>query len=169
MAKLEIFDVEHGACALYTDYSALGVSNMLIDCGHNSSAQWFPGNHLVSTGYPNVDVLVVTNFDEDHASGSNNLFDSSSVSVVYKNRSINRNIISNMKSDSGGMGPGIDRLTRELERFNNPCGFPYLKFPNLTNIHCFYNTYPEFSDENNLSLLFYFEFNGYGILFTGDL
>jgi hypothetical protein len=44
---LQIFDVEHGACALLTCDNG---ARLMIDCGHNSTTGWYPGDYLASLG-----------------------------------------------------------------------------------------------------------------------
>ena len=64
--RLEIFNVEHGACAL------LRTSNgklAMIDCGHNSTTGWMPGDELAARNETALNRLFVTNYDEDHVSG----------------------------------------------------------------------------------------------------
>jgi hypothetical protein len=41
--ELQIFDVEHGACALLTAHNG---TRFMIDCGHNSTTGWKPGTYL---------------------------------------------------------------------------------------------------------------------------
>ncbi|WP_425269542.1 MBL fold metallo-hydrolase [Herbaspirillum rubrisubalbicans] len=69
--------MDHGACALLTIPGADGVAHrILIDCGHLSDSNegpWYPGTHLRNIGVSKVDLLVCTNYDEDHASGAVNL------------------------------------------------------------------------------------------------
>ena len=63
---LEIFDVEHGACALVTTGNG---KRILIDCGDNATTGWEPGSALRRRGIAAIERLVVTNYDEDHVSG----------------------------------------------------------------------------------------------------
>lgn len=73
---LQIFDVEHGACALLTVTAPNGgVRRLLIDCGHNASTRWTPGGHLKSLGVTQIEQLIITNYDEDHVSGYRSLAD----------------------------------------------------------------------------------------------
>ena len=44
---LDIFDVEHGACALITTSNG---KRVMIDCGHNAATNWRPGSALVLAG-----------------------------------------------------------------------------------------------------------------------
>ncbi len=63
---LDIYDVEHGACALITTSNGRRV---LIDSGHNGGTGWRPGTFLRNAGIAEIDRLCVTNYDEDHVSG----------------------------------------------------------------------------------------------------
>lgn len=69
---LQVFDVDHGACALLTMPTQHGTRRVMVDSGHSADfhgAPWFPGRHLLDLGVKHLDLLVCTNYDEDHASG----------------------------------------------------------------------------------------------------
>ncbi|MCY0854984.1 hypothetical protein [Cupriavidus sp. D39] len=69
---LQIFNVDHGQCALLTMPAFGGIQRVLIDCGHSVNfmgTPWHPGKHLQAAGVKWLDLLVCTNYDEDHASG----------------------------------------------------------------------------------------------------
>ena len=95
---LKIFDVEHGACALL---SCDDDTRMMIDCGHNASTGWLPGNYLRQQGIGVLEMLAVTNYDEDHVSGISNLFDRVDVRWLWRNVSISPATIRNLKSEDG--------------------------------------------------------------------
>jgi beta-lactamase superfamily II metal-dependent hydrolase len=67
---LKFFDVEHGACALIT---TSGYRHILVDCGTNNSTGWKPATELLWRGITEIERLIVTNYDEDHASGYRDL------------------------------------------------------------------------------------------------
>jgi beta-lactamase superfamily II metal-dependent hydrolase len=67
---LEIFDVEHGACALITTSNG---KRVVIDCGHNATTGWNPTTELIARGIWSLDQLIISNYDEDHVSGFPNL------------------------------------------------------------------------------------------------
>lgn len=79
---LEVFDVEHGACALVTTSNC---RRIMIDCGHNAKSGWRPGTFLVGAGIPRLDRLFVTNYDEDHVSGYPDLISNVVVDVLERN------------------------------------------------------------------------------------
>ncbi|MEM9572097.1 MAG: MBL fold metallo-hydrolase [Pseudomonadota bacterium] len=164
--KLEIFDVEHGACSLLT---ADNSSRMMFDCGHNASTGWKPGTHLRKQNVTKLEMFVATNYDEDHASGANDLFDNIDVKWLWRNKSVDSKIISHLKSTSG-VGPGIERLFKEAEEtFTGDGSSPRPDFQGLLTRKAFRHEYPTFEDENNLSFVIFLDCNGIGVLFTGDL
>src|SRR5437899_6685473 len=109
--KLQIFDVEHGACTLLT---ADNVTRLMIDCGHNAMTGWKPGTYLQRQNISMLDMLAITNYDEDHASGATDLFDKIDVRWLLRNKSVAGSTIKMLKSEDG-MGPGIQRLVYEIE------------------------------------------------------
>ena len=160
---LQIFDVEHGACALLTCDNG---TRMMIDCGHNATTGWKPGNHLAGLGVTMLDMLMVTNYDEDHVSGIRNLEEKVFVSWLVRNKSVNGPALLNLKSDTGA-GPSIRHLAARMPDFV-PSLDPLPVFPNV-NWNVYYNGFPDFDDENNLSMVVELVVNGVRFLFPGDL
>lgn len=162
---LKIFDVEHGACSLLTCDDA---TRLMIDCGHNASTGWRPGTYLRSQNIYTLDMLAVTNYDEDHVSGIANLFDNVNVRWLHRNRSVSSGSIRQLKSDDG-MGSGIERLVHAIDNtFNGDGTSPQPGFSGLT-YKVFWNTLRDFDDENNLSMVLHLKCHGVGVLFPGDL
>lgn len=165
---LQIFDVEHGACALLTCDNG---ERIMIDCGHNATTEWLPGTYLRSIGVQSLDRLIITNYDEDHVSGIADLFDKVSVGSLFRNTSVEPAVIRCLKTKDG-MGNGIERLMWEIEHnFGQPGVFfgPQPTFPGVK-VEYFFNAYLRpFDDENNLSLVAKFNCNGCNFIFPGDL
>jgi beta-lactamase superfamily II metal-dependent hydrolase len=71
------------------------------------------------------------------------------------------------------MGPGIGRLVREIENTFTGGGptvaSPSPTFQGLTERRTYYNSFPLFDDENNLSMALFLKCHGIGVMFTGDL
>jgi beta-lactamase superfamily II metal-dependent hydrolase len=163
---LKIFDVEHGACALLT---ADNYTRLMIDCGHNASSEWKPGTYLRQNGITTLDMLAITNYDEDHVSGAENLFDNIDVKWLWRNKSVTANTIKYLKSEDG-MGDGIERIVYEINyTFTGDGSSPQPIFTGLNERRGFYNSYPVFDDENNLSIAIFLKCHGIGVMFTGDL
>ena len=144
--KIQIFDVEHGGCALLTADTG---KRILIDAGHNGTTNWRPSTYLKRMGVSHIEKLIITNFDEDHASDLHNVLEQVSVGVYQRNPSVGADGIKKLKRQSG-MGPGIEAVVGMEKRYTSPVTVEP-DFGALT-IQSFYNRYPEFEDENNLSM-----------------
>lgn len=123
--RLQVFDVEHGACSLLT---ADNNARLMIDCGHNATTGWRPGSNLVQQNIPMLDMLAITNYDEDHASGENDLFDRVRVEWLLRNSSISGATIKNLKREDG-LGPGIERLAHAIDHVFTGPGAPIVPEP----------------------------------------
>lgn len=168
--RVEIFDVEHGACALIT--AATG-SRMLVDCGWNASSGWRPSVHLPNVGIRSVDMFVVTNYDEDHVDDLPNLrragWDGEPnvrLRSLLRNNTVSSRALRRMK-DEGGMGNGIRELVSMIDEYT---GSPLkVEWGSLT-YRVFRNAYPdEFVDTNNLSLVLFLHCHDLHVVFPGDM
>jgi beta-lactamase superfamily II metal-dependent hydrolase len=162
--KIQIFDVEHGACALLTADTG---ARMLIDCGHNSTTNWRPSSYLKNMGVNQLQKLAITNYDEDHASDLANLLQVVSVDVLVSNPSVSALDLRKLKN-IGGIGAGIEALadmkSRYTQSISNEPNFGAISFKS------FWNVYPtEFEDENNLSMVLFIKVYGLSICFPGDM
>ncbi len=160
--KVDIFDVEHGACALITADSG---ARMLIDCGHNSSNDWRPSRHLPSLGISTIDMFVSTNMDHDHVSDLANLRKTVHLVSLLRNPSISSLGLASMKLD--GVSAGIEALMSMLGSYTAPV--PLTNWGNLS-YTAFWNTHGvPFTDTNNLSLVLFVHAFGLHMVFPGDL
>lgn len=166
MTALQIFDVEHGGCALLTCDNG---ARMLIDCGHHGGMPWYPGDHLRRLGINHLEMLVVTNYDQDHISGFPNLADQVSIGNIVRNTSVSPNVIRQLKSDEGIVSAAMDRFIGAITHaFGPPGAAPAFQFPGVEwNAHC--NEYPMFDDENNLSLVLRLRVGKINFVFPGDI
>jgi beta-lactamase superfamily II metal-dependent hydrolase len=161
---LKIFDVEHGACALLTCDNN---TRIMIDGGHNASTGWYPGTYLRQQGITQIEMLAVTNYDEDHVSGIADLFARVNVLSLLRNKTVSAQTLHQLKSEDG-MGSGINFLAEKINIYPGSPIDNTVSFQGLT-YQCFSNPYPMFEDENNLSLVLYLRCNGVGVLFPRDL
>lgn len=171
---LQIFNVDHGACALLTMPAAppKRAWRVLIDCGHSADrngSPWYPAVHLTSMGISYVDLLICTNYDEDHASGIPNLVQQEvSIGCILGNPTVPPEAINQLKSEDG-MGAGIRILMNSLAarrgagEVQTPPDIPGL------DLRWFWNPYPHWDTENNLSLVAHLSIHGWNFLFPGDL
>jgi beta-lactamase superfamily II metal-dependent hydrolase len=167
---IEIFDVEHGACALVTTSNG---GRVLIDAGHNSTTGWRPGTHLLGRGIRYLDRLYVTNFDEDHASGYPNLVDCVTIGALFKNPTVPPTALRYIKREDG-IGKGIDRLAWSMENTFVGGPAPELDFGD-TVFTAYNNSFAAlpvegyFTDENNLSLVVFVRCGPHKFIFPGDM
>ncbi|HDR9028765.1 TPA: hypothetical protein QDB14_002965 [Burkholderia vietnamiensis] len=162
---MTVFDVQHGACALLTCDND---SRIMIDCGHNGEGDWRPGNYLAERGIKQLELLVVTNYDEDHVSGLPNLNDKVYIKTLQRNKSVSPDILTSLKTEDG-MGVGINELVGMARKYTSdvdPQTAP--TYPRVKRSY-FLNNYPDFDDENNLSLVAHLEVAGINFLFPGDM
>jgi beta-lactamase superfamily II metal-dependent hydrolase len=166
---ITVFNVQHGACALWTTKFNGVTWTTMIDCGHmnNARGRWFPGDFLRSQGITTLDLLIVSNLDEDHVSGLPNLLERGiTITNIFSNPSVQPWQIRRLK-EQHGMGAGIDALVSELTRRGL---LLQLQTHPGAEIYCAWNEYLKgFEDENNLSVLTSITIDGYRFLFTGDM
>jgi beta-lactamase superfamily II metal-dependent hydrolase len=169
---LQIFNVDHGACALLTMQSMNGYRRVLIDCGHATDYNgkpWYPGNHLKDIGVDFVDLLICTNYDEDHASGVPSLVENGvGVGCILGNPTVPPEVIEYLKSEDG-MGNGIRIIANSLAgrrqrgEVQTPPTIPGVQ------LQWFWNPWPHWNTENNLSLVAHLNIHGTNFLFPGDV
>lgn len=169
---LQVFDVDHGQCALLILPGPSRRHYVLIDCGHAvdfGGAPWYPGQHLQNIGVGYVDLLICTNYDEDHASGFPDLLQRGiSIGVIFGNPTISPTVIADLKSNDG-MGPGIRALATALEIRKTMGWLQVLQ--NIPGLELSWacNRYPVFDDENNLSVVVNLCILGWNFMFCGDM
>ncbi len=165
---LEVFDVEHGACALVTTGNG---KHILIDCGDNTSTGWEPGTVLRKRGITSIERLIVTNYDEDHVSGYRNLLENVVIGGLQRNNRVNAATIRYLKTEDG-IGAGIQTLTHTIDHLFTGPTLPDNYFGDTT-IRTFSNPYGTppfgFDDENNLSLVVFLSCGEHRIIFPGDM
>lgn len=132
---LDIYDVEHGACALITTSNGRRV---MIDSGHNATTGWRPGTFLRNAGIMGLDRLYVTNYDEDHVSGLPDLLSNVAVHSLFRNPSVGPATVRQLKTEDG-MGRGIETLVDFAENWFTGGPAPELDFGD-TSFSCYHTT-----------------------------
>lgn len=102
--KIDIFNVEHGQCAMI--YCPNG-KKVMIDAGHNASKEWYPHIHFFGQ---EIEHVISTNIDEDHASDLHNVLDYCKVNTILVNPTINSRKLALMKDTNGIGNGGIKRI-----------------------------------------------------------
>lgn len=161
MIKVEIFDVGHGACNIITCPNG---ARIMIDCGSRPSPPWFPS---VELGGNRTELLVISNFDEDHVSDLPAVHGFSGFNYLITNPTITSEALEAMKAE-GGMGRGVSYANRLLRLLGpGACGWPDLGGVQLT---FYWNRYGfDFNETNNLSLVTFVRFGSFNAFFGGDL
>lgn len=164
--RIQVFDVEHGGCALVTADSG---ARILIDSGHNGSTGWRPSNYLAQQGVGHLEKLIITNYDEDHASDLPNLVRTVGIGTLVCNPTVSSADLVHLK-DIGGIGNGIRALADLKASYTAPATRDAVVDYGGIKLTHFYNRYPEeFEDENNLSLVVILEYQDLCICFPGDM
>jgi len=161
--NITIFDVSHGFCG----YIVADNGNViLVDCGHDGD-NFRPSTHLRNSGCRGIESLIISNYDEDHVSDLPNILNNFHVEVLYRNKSISTTQLENIKRQTGPVSNAMRATLNLADEYSNPVA-AYPDYGDLK-FETFQNNYPEFTDTNNLSLLTFVEYDGLGVVFTGDL
>lgn len=165
---ISIFDVGHGFCsALFADNGNV----MLVDCGANEETGFRPSRFLPAVGCGEVQMLVVSNYDEDHMRDLPGLLSTPGLRVRYlsRNRSLDARQLLYMKAEAPPIGDGALAMARMMQTYTAdvpPWQMPI--FPNMR-WRTFCNSFPVFTDENNLSVVTFAHYGCIHIVFPGDL
>jgi len=134
---------------------------VMIDCGYRADPHWWPSVHLLGQG---IDVLALTNLDEDHVGDFKDVRKNLKIGSVWMNNTIDAARLRGMKPE--GMQDGVKSL------------LGYLRAPLALNLSVdltpmvlslFRNPYGVFRDTNNLSLVVFVEYGRFCVVFPGDL
>jgi len=141
----------------------------MVDCGSNASTGWQPGTALLARGITALERLIVTNYDEDHASGFANLNRSVAIFGLQRNGNVSADLLRYLKSEDG-IGNGVAGLANTFNYFS---GSPLPSVVDDITIAAFSNRpgLPPagFDDENNLSLCVFISCGVHRIIFPGDM
>jgi len=165
--KIEIFDVEHGQCAMI--HCPTSGKKLMIDAGHKTGS-WWPSVHFSGQ---QIEVLIISNYDEDHTSDVASVLQYCSVNAIRRNMSVNSARLRQMKAQ-GGMGLGIQHVHDWIQwTETQPGGAPAQVDLGHVTTRSYYNNYGEgvgqFTDANNLSVVTFVTYSNFTILFPGDL
>lgn len=167
---IRIWDVEHGACAML-HHMLNGSAGRLAMIDSGSTADWWPSTFIkYSLGRSQLDYLFITNADQDHMSDLEGLWDENVyVPVWYRNPSPTAADWRRMKLVGGPLTNDAKRFISNCDDFDGSPSEPFNQYMGGITCTTFFNTYPQFTDTNNLSLVVFIEYAGFKILFPGDL
>ena len=171
---VRIWDVEHGACAMVQHVIRAGLGEhggrlAMIDSGHGTGFR--PSDYITKTmGRNRLDYLFITNADQDHMSDLQGLWDAGiHVPVVHRNPSPSAPAMRAMKEQSGKLTRDTERFVQICQSFNGTITEPFDQNMGGITMSVFWNSYPQFTDTNNLSLVVFIKYRNFKILFPGDL
>jgi beta-lactamase superfamily II metal-dependent hydrolase len=160
--KVHIFDVEHGSCnVIQTPNGKL----IMIDCGHNTSTGWRPSNWILSNGL-SISNLAISNIDEDHVSDLVNIDRCCMPDTIKTNWHLSADWIERKKKEIGGIGPGVNKLLEYKQKIYTGDGIA-VDYGLARKRFCL--STKDFTDFNNLSMVTFFQYAGFCIIFPGDL
>lgn len=169
---ITIFDVEHGACAMITHTQSTKLA--MIDSGHNETEKWYPSQYIKKNlGRNTLDYLFITNADQDHLDDLDGLWEAGiHVKTLTRSRGISPEDLRAIKMETArntGLGNDIERYLSIHQSYNSPVTESFNDHMGGVTFQSFYNKYPDEKTTNNLSMAVFFKFEGFKILFPGDL
>jgi beta-lactamase superfamily II metal-dependent hydrolase len=160
--KIEIHDVDHGACALITSPHG---HRLMLDCGCNFDSPWFPS---ITYHGQRIDPLIIQNLDEDHVEDLKDVWRDVRLGAVFSNPTVSAAALEFMKDQ--GMRSGVKQAHAMLQAFGSGKMGSWDQWLGGVSWQAFYNPFGgEFHDTNNLSLAVFVSFGGFTILFGGDM
>lgn len=167
---LRIWDVEHGACAML--YHSIGNHHgrlAMIDSG--CTQNWRPSTFIRNVlGRTRLEYLFITNADQDHMNDLQGLWDEQILVPVFcRNPSYTGADIRGIKQQSGPLTNDAKRYIANCTNFSGPPAEPFDAHMGGITCKAFWNTYPQFTNTNDLSLVIFIKYSNFKILFPGDL
>ena len=159
--RFEILNVEHGFCAY-----AQGADGrvLLFDCGHSDVNR--PSVYLPARGIHSIQRLFVTNYDEDHISDLVAVRRNLDIRVLTRNPSMTSSQIRSLKAPP--ISPAMTELLSMVDTFTGEVSAAELESKGLQ-VWFYHNSYPRFTDTNNLSLLVFLDVGSVSFVLPGDL
>lgn len=167
---LRVWDVEHGACAMLTHHLN-GHDGRLAMIDSGSKSDWTPGKHIKhALNRTTLDYLMITNADQDHMSGLENLWEEGlSITAFSRNRNITAEQMTEIKKQSGPLTRDAQRYIKSMGEYIHPVTHEFNDSMGGITRSTFSNSFPKFRDTNNLSQAIFIKFGPFKMLFPGDL
>ncbi len=164
--KAVVHDVGHGGCVVF---SLPNGARLMIDCGMRTEAPWRPSQAYA--GLP-IDLLVLSNLDEDHVADLPRVLTELPVKAVFTNPTVYSADLWQMKQEHG-MRAGVQAAYRHLKSYGPGHSGAYVDLGDAE-VRFFYVCYnptnqPALKTTNNLSVVTYIGWRGFGMLVGGDL
>lgn len=159
--KIQIFDVEHGFCALVTGRDG---ERILVDCGHNSTTGWQPSKYLRPEP---VDLLIISNYDQDHLSDFQGVQQRIGFKWLCRNFSLSPMGLSAIKKEQGTPSLAMQTFISSINQMG-----PVTTVPPFSSVRwvAFSIPFPYLQAETNeYSVVTFIEGDGVNIVFPGDI
>jgi beta-lactamase superfamily II metal-dependent hydrolase len=164
MFSLTLFNVGHGFCAYAT---TPGTGNLLFDCGYDYDLQFYPSRYFKDRNIRNISELVLSHFDQDHVANIASLREVVTFGVLTRNPSVPVEFVRSEKQRIGQVTAAMESALQMHRDWTEPVTvWPDYGGVKITH---FWNSYPTFTDMNNLSLVTFLYYDGCGIVIPGDL
>jgi hypothetical protein len=160
-----IFDVEMGQCIFVYPHSNPEYGT-LIDCGN--TPEFDPIDFLISKGYVNNNILsnlTLTNYDQDHFSGIQNLKNKVSITTVSFAPNLTSSEIKELKEKP--CTEALNQVCDVKDAYIYPA--PNHVPPFTKQLFYLEKNHLDVYDTNNLSQIIFIEHNGSVICISGDL
>ena len=167
---MRIWDVEHGACAMVTN-NANGVDGRLAMIDSGCTADWNPSTYI-KTGMKRskLDYLFITNADQDHMSDLQRLTDKGiEIGTFYRNRTYTDAQLRAIKVQGGPLTKDAQQYLNLHSTHVHPVTEQFNDYMGGVKEKVFWNSYPAFTDTNNLSLVVFLNYGPFKVIFPGDL
>jgi len=168
MLNVRIFDVDHGFCAAVQTGDR---HQMLIDCGYNARSGFHPKRYLFSNSTHHLNYLIMPTFTEGSLAGFYDLIGSASkhcfsIDHLLINPCIDAESLPELIVRNFSLRQSLKFLSDACRR----CGHVERTMQlGMVELSFFWNTYPEFLDFPNLSLVTFLSSQGLKLLFPGNL
>jgi beta-lactamase superfamily II metal-dependent hydrolase len=163
MFSLTIFDVGHGFCAYAVTPKG---AKILFDCGYDKDLEFYPSRYFSDRNITYIDQLILSHFDQDHVCDLPDLRKSVTFGAIRRNTSVPVAFLESEKREVGAISTAMASAIQMHRDWTLPVSEPDWGGAKITT---FNNDYPGFTDTNNLSLVTFLEFDGFGIVIPGDL
>jgi beta-lactamase superfamily II metal-dependent hydrolase len=175
MLDIKIFDVDRGFCAVvHTGDRTAPLRDrhqILIDCGYNSRSGFNSTRYLLDNSTRRLNYSILSTFSKGCLAGLYNLIGHSfnncfSIERLLVNPSINAESLPELIVRNFGTSNSLKFLSDVCKRCGNMERIVHL---GEVEISFFWNSYPEFLDFHNLSLVTFVSYKNISIIFPGNL
>ncbi len=167
MVSIKIFDVDRGFCAVVNN----GEHQIMIDYGYNTFSGFNPAGYLLESSACRLNYLIMSTFRENCLTSLCNIIGDSlnsclSIDRLLINPSINEESLPELIIRNFGKRNALKLFNNLCEESGNVERTFHLEGVKLS---FFWNSYPEFLDFDNLSLVTFISCKNINIIFPGNL